>query len=46
MNYGRLLAYTSVVLCFGACVGYAMVKDWRRSAYYFFAGCITVTVTY
>lgn len=46
MNYGKLLAYTSVALCLGASIGYALQKDWRRSLYYFFAACITVTVTY
>ncbi len=44
MNYGKLLAWVSVVLCYGACIGYWAAGDYKRSLYYFFAGCITIVV--
>jgi len=46
MNYGKALAVTNIVLCIGAAIGYACVKDWRRAAYWFFAACITASVTF
>jgi len=44
MNYGKLISWVSVGLSFGACVGYAWAGDWRRTAYFFFAACITASV--
>jgi len=46
MNWGARIAWFSVVLCFGSCIGYAIAGDHRRALYYFFAACITATVTY
>jgi hypothetical protein len=44
MNYGKVFTWASVVLCLGSCIGYAAQGDVRRSAYFFFAACITATV--
>lgn len=46
MNYGKLLGWTIATLSFGAALGYALAKDYRRALYWFFAGCITVVLTY
>ncbi len=46
MNWGAILAWTSVVICVGACAGYVYVQDWRRALYYFFAACITAVVNW
>lgn len=45
LNYGKILAYAGVVLSAAASIGYFCAGDYRRCAYYFFAACITVTVT-
>ena len=46
MNWGTRIAWFSVVLCIGSSIGYLVVKDYRRALYYFFAACITATVTW
>ena len=43
-NWGKILTWAVVVLYFGATIGYAIVGDWRRTAYFFFAGCLTITL--
>lgn len=45
MNIGKYIALGQMALCFGAAVGYAIVHDWRRAAYWLFAGGIGATVT-
>lgn len=44
MNYGRLIAGTGILLSFAAALGYLIIGDYRRSAYNFFGGCISLTV--
>lgn len=46
MNYGKVLAWSIVVLSLGASIGYLLVHDYRRSLYYFFAAAITSTISY
>ena len=44
MNYGTLISWISVGLCAASSIGYYCAGDVRRALYFFFAGCITVTV--
>jgi len=44
INYGKMLTWTLVVLYFGAAIGYAVARDWRKASYFFFAGALTVTL--
>ena len=46
MNYGKGLAVMQMVIAFAASIGYAVAKDYKRAAYWFFAGCIIWTVTF
>lgn len=46
MNWGRILAWSTVALSVGASVGYLVIKDYRRALYYFFAACITATISW
>jgi len=46
MNWGTRLAWAGIILSLGAAIGYAIVKDYRRALYYFFAACITATVAW
>lgn len=39
------LSWTMAAESFAAAFIYACAKDWRHAAYWFFAGCITVSVT-
>jgi hypothetical protein len=43
MNYGKVLTSVIAVLSFLAAAGYAVAGDWRRAAYFFFAGCLNAT---
>jgi hypothetical protein len=45
MNYGKVFSWTIIGLSFAAAIGYACAANWQRAAYWFFAGCIAVTVT-
>lgn len=42
---GRTVAGAQIIMCFIAAGGYLMSGDLRRGLYWFFAGCISVTVT-
>lgn len=44
LNYGKILTWAVIVLYFGATIGYAVVGDWRRASYFFFAACLTITL--
>jgi hypothetical protein len=46
MNYGKILSWTIVILSFGASIGYAIAKEYRTAVYWFFAGCISATMSY
>jgi hypothetical protein len=46
MNYGKVLAYTQVVLSIFASVGYALARDDRRALYWLFAAGIALCVTW
>ena len=46
MNWGKILAWASIALCAGASIGYLCAGDHRRALYYFFAACITMTVSW
>jgi len=44
LNYGKLFTWAGALLSFSACVGYLFARDWRRAGYFFFAGCLNVTL--
>jgi hypothetical protein len=44
MNWGTIIGWTGALQCIGAAIGYACVRDWRRSLYYIFAFGITVDI--
>lgn len=46
MNWGKILGWAITALSLAASVGYLAVHDYRRALYYFFAACITATITY
>lgn len=43
---GKAIAYTMILLQVAAAIGYAAGGDYKRAAYWFFAACITVVVTW
>lgn len=45
INWGKTSAWTLVVFMLICSIGYAASKDYRRALYWFFAACVTVTVT-
>lgn len=46
MNWGQVIAWAGALLSLGSAVGYFVAKDYRKSMYFLFALCITVTVIY
>jgi hypothetical protein len=46
MNWGKILAYTQVVLSVGASIGYFKAGNIRMGLYWFFAAGITSSVTF
>jgi hypothetical protein len=46
MNYGKLLAITSIAISVLACIGYLLAKDYRRAIYWASAACLTSSVTF
>lgn len=45
MNWGKILSYAICLLCTGAGIGYALVGDWRRGAYFFLAAAMNFVLT-
>lgn len=43
MSAAKGIVWTSIVLALGASIGFALARDWRRAAYFFFSACITLT---
>lgn len=46
MNYGKALAIVSIVVSVLACIGYLIVKDYRRAIYWASAATLTSSVTF
>lgn len=44
-NLGFYLAWMMAVENFGIAIAYACAHDWKHAAYWFFAACITISVT-
>lgn len=42
----KLFPTLNILLNLGASIGYALNGNWKLTAYWFFATCITTTVTY
>ena len=45
INWGRALAIVNIVMSVAISIGYLFAGDLKRAAYWFFASCITATVT-
>lgn len=41
---GKAFGWIGVIQSLGAGIGYAYLKDWRRSTYYFLAAGINLTI--
>lgn len=46
MNWGRILAITSIVISILACIGYGYAGDIRRTLYWGAAAVLTSSVTF
>lgn len=45
INWGKVFAWVLIVLMLACALGYALAKDYRKALYWFFAACVSVTVT-
>lgn len=46
MKIYLILPICNLILQLGACIGYAIAKNLGSSLYWFFAACLTTTVTF
>jgi hypothetical protein len=45
LNWGKVMAWVLIAMMLLAAVGYAVARDYRKALYWFFAACVSVTVT-
>lgn len=45
INYGTILVLIMAVLSLGAAIAYALVRDWKRAAYWFLVMLLDIVLT-